>query len=62
MYGYATFDLKARHIDQVFRIQVATPVGYEADPDAFSKDALEAEAVEKARLEALERAKAYRSR
>jgi len=35
---------------------------YEADPDAFSKDALEAEAVEKARLEALERAKAYRSR
>ena len=34
MYGYATFDLKARHIDQVFRIQVATPVGYEADPDA----------------------------
>ena len=35
---------------------------YQANPDAFSKDALEAEAVEKARLKALERAKAYRSR
>ena len=34
MYGYATFDLNAKHIDQVFRIQIATPVGYDADPGA----------------------------
>ena len=35
---------------------------YQADPDAFSKDALEAEAVEEERRKAAQRAAAYRSR
>ena len=35
---------------------------YEKDPDAFSKDALEAEAVEEERRKAAQRAAAYRSR
>ena len=34
MFGYETFDLKAKHIDQVFRMQVALPVAYEMDPEA----------------------------
>jgi len=35
---------------------------YEADPDAFSKDAIEADAVEEERRKAAQRAAAYRSR
>ncbi|MDP6810388.1 MAG: alpha/beta hydrolase-fold protein [Pseudomonadales bacterium] len=34
MFEYETFDLKAKHIDQVFRIQIAYPVTYNLDPEA----------------------------
>ena len=34
MFGFETFDLRAKHIDQVFRMQVALPVTYKVDREA----------------------------